>query len=110
MAITLWATRELARASWPDAPTDDGQLDRLLLAAQEQVERYAPALVMAEDGTITVPQRYTEAVVLQARELWGASRREGDVIGFDAYAIRVRPLGATVKQLLRPSSGVPRLG
>lgn len=106
-----WASKEQARAAWPDAPVDDPTLDRLLLAAQEQCSAYAPVLVADEaTGTITVPQRYTEAVVLQARELWGAARREGDVIGFDAYAVRVRPLGSTVKQLLRPQRGVPRLG
>jgi hypothetical protein len=50
------------------------------------------------------------ANVYEARELWAASRRDGDVIGFDTYAVRVRPLSATVQSLLRPSRGVPMSG
>lgn len=103
----MWATLQQARAVWPDAVgLDDAVLTRLLQAAQEQAQAYAPALA---DGA-PVPASYTEALVLQARELWGATRREGaDVVGFDTYAVRVRPLSATVRSLLRPPRGAVRV-
>lgn len=92
---------------WPDAVgLPDDVLLRLLQAAQEQAEAYAPALAFGD----AVPARYTEALILQARELWGATRREGaDVVGFDTYAVRVRPLSATVRSLLRPPPGAVRV-
>lgn len=101
----MWATTTQARETWPDAPADDDVLTGLLDAAYEQVAAYAPYIVPN-----VIPQRYVQANVLQARELWTAARRDGDVIGFDAYAVRVRPLSATVKALLRPPGAVPRVG
>lgn len=82
-------------------------LEQLLGAAYEQCSEYAPALAAGDP----VPDRYPTAQIYQASEIWAAARREGDVIGLsDQVAIRVRPLGATVKSLLRPPSGVPRIG
>ncbi|WP_026874289.1 head-tail connector protein [Jiangella gansuensis] len=102
-----WATPEQARDSWSDAPDDPALLGRLLNAAQEMCELYAPALATGEP----VPARYTEAVILQAREVWQAMDRDGDVLGFDGeYAVRVRPLSASVKSLLRPPRGRPSFG
>lgn len=107
-----WATRDEARAIWPDAPTggpeEDDLLDRLLKASQEVCEVYAPT----PDTTVTPnpPQRYTEAVVQQARAIWSNMERDGDVIGFgDDYAVRVRPIEPSVKILLRPATGKPVL-
>lgn len=101
-----WATRELARADWADAPTDDDQLDRLLEDATTQCAAFAPAL--AEDAE--PPPGWQRAVVLQARELWAAARRDGDVIGVtDTYAITARPLTSSVRALLRPRRAVPRV-
>lgn len=69
------------------------------------------------DGSVTwreislVPARYKQAVVQQARETWTNGNRDGDVLGFDGdYAIRVRPLADSVKQLLRPQRAVPSFG
>ena len=100
-----WATLDDARAPglWPDAGTvPDATLQTLLDAAYEQCQPYAPALPDA-----TIPVAYTQAVVMQTRELWQAFRRDGDVIGFESYAVRVQPLTPRVKQLLRPARGVP---
>lgn len=99
----MWAGLEQARAIWPDAVAlDDAVLTRLLEAAHAQTTAYAPALA---DGA-PPPPNYVEAEVLQARELWGATRRESaDAVGFDTYAVRVRPLSATVRSLLRPPRG-----
>lgn len=94
-----WADVPYAREMWADAPKVDTTLRRYLDASHAQVEPYAPELA---DG-VQVPENYKLAEVLQARELWGAARRDGDVIGFDdGSAIRARPLSSAAKSLLRP--------
>ncbi len=100
-----WATLDEARGLWPDAPIDDALLTAMLSSAHEVCAEYAPTLS-------PVPYRYTQAVVLQAIESYQAMQRNGDVLGFgdSGYAIRVRPLSASVKSLLRPRRGVPALG
>lgn len=58
-----------------------------------------------------LPKRFRLACVYQARELYAASQRgEQDIIGIGDYAIRARPLTASVKQLLRPKRGVGAVG
>ena len=57
-----------------------------------------------------VPTNYMLATVYQAREAYAAGQRDGDVIGLGDYAIRVRPLTASVKALLRPPLGQPVTG
>ena len=105
-AGTSWATLEDVRARWADAPMDDVLLSDWLTAAHEQVSTYAPTL---PDG-VPVPQAYVEAECTQVRAIGQAYDRDGDVLGFaDGYAVRVRPLGAEVKALLRPPTGVPRV-
>lgn len=106
--MATWANVEQARAQWPDAvDLNDAVLEQLLDVAQEVCEVYAPALA---DGA-TPPKRYTQAVVQQAREVWSNMQRDGDVLGYDGeYAIRVRPLADSVKQLLRPRKGRPSFG
>ncbi|SDT69479.1 hypothetical protein [Jiangella sp. DSM 45060] len=99
-----WADTEDAQLIWADAvEMDPALLQHLLDVSQELCEAYAPAL--AEGAP--VPARYKQAVVQQARETWSNAQRDGDVLGFDGdYAIRVRPLADSVKQLLRPRRGV----
>ena len=106
--MSVWATTTDAGTHWPDAgQLAAGALEVLLAVAQEQLEPYAPTIGEIDE----VPTRYMLACVLQARELWAASTRDGDVIGVgDGYALRSRPLTGAVKALLRPQSGVPRLG
>lgn len=103
-----WATREDARELWPDAPVDDALLDDMLGSAHEIVAAYAPALAVGDP----VPYRYVQAEVLQAIEHFQATQRNGDVLGFgdSGYAVRVRPLTASVKNLLRPRRARARLG
>jgi hypothetical protein len=93
---------------WPDSEQlDEATLVQLLGAAYDQCAEYAPTL---PEGA-PVPDGWPLAQIYQADELWSASRREGDVIGFsDTTVVRVRPLGNTVRSLLRPRSAVPRLG
>ena len=105
--MATWATLEDVRARWADAPLDDDLLGEMMLAAHEQLLEYAPTLA----DTDPIPQRYVEAEVLQTRALGQAQDRDGDVIGFgDGFAVRVRPLGAEVRSLLRPKRGKPVIG
>lgn len=94
---------------WPEAANiGDTFMARLLSSAERTVAAYAPKLADGED----VPDAYTLAVVLHARDTWQATRRVGDAvaIGDAGYAIRVRPLSDTVKQLVRPPEAVPGFG
>lgn len=103
-----WASLAQARELWPDARTlDDDVLAQILDAAGTKVYEYASPL------TRGAPEREdarAHAQVLAARDLWTAYRVDGgaDVISFDQYAIRVRPLSAAVMSLLRPARGVPQ--
>jgi hypothetical protein len=107
-----WIDTEADAAQLADLWPDGGQLDELtyvqvLQAAYEGCAAYAPALPVGA----TVPEGWRTAQIYQASEVFNAARRDGDVIGFsDTVAIRVRPLGATVKALLRPRSAFPRMG
>lgn len=93
---------------WPDgSQLSEATYAQVLTAAYEGCAAYAPTLGEGD----TVPEGWRTAQIMQASELWSATRRDGDVIGFsDTVALRVRPLGATVKSLLRPRSAVPRTG
>lgn len=92
-----WATKEQARAHWADAVSlSDAVLDTLLDVATDQCRAYAPATPEP------LPVSFMLATVYQAREVYSASQRDGDVIGVGDYAIRARPLTGTVRALLRP--------
>lgn len=111
--MSPWADLDDARNLWPDAVgLDDALLDELLASAYVVCERFAAPSIGVDPATpdagVVGVRRL--ANVYEARELWAASRRDGDVIGFDAYAVRVRPLSSTVQSLLRPSRGVPVTG
>lgn len=110
--VNTFATLTDARKSWPDAgDIDDARLTLLLAAAFPSVEQYAPALPADAVYPTNVPEAYTLAQVMQARELYQAQQRgEQDVIGVGDYAIRSRPLIAAVKSLLRPERGIPGIG
>ena len=101
-----------ARAQWPDAVSiPDGVLTNLLESAWTACEAFLPTAVVSDPGYAPhdVPG-YVQANVLHARDLFTAYRREGDVIGFDSYAVRVRPLSDTVRALLRPATGRALVG
>lgn len=108
--MTPWATPEQAAAVWKacvkDVPAD--VLPLLLTAATEACAVYAPAW----PADTPVPYRYTLATIYQAREVWTASTRDGDLIAAapDALAQRARDLTVTVRQLLRPRRGIPGIG
>lgn len=102
-----YLTVDEVQAMWADAPMDADRVEQLLDAAHAQVIAYAPTL---PEGA-PIPANYKEAELVQVRALGQSMDRDGDVIGFgDGYAVRVRPLGADVKALLRPRRGKPRVG
>lgn len=112
MAVTTFATIPDARRHWRDSTdVDDDRLTRLLAAAFPACRDYAPALPVDAEYPTSVPEAYTVAQVMQAREIYQAQQRgEQDVIGVGDYAIRARPLVAAVKSLLRPERGRPGVG
>lgn len=104
--MATWATLETVRRDWPGAPSDDDVLDALIAAAQRKCEAFAPTLEDPDDP----PAGFDTAVALACRDVWASARRDGDVIGFDSYAVRVRPLSVDVCALLRPPTGRPGVG
>lgn len=111
-----WATIEDARRYWADSVVlDDQTLGDFLAAAEVICRRFAaPSIGVDPEPPDVVDAGVAHvravATVFEAREVWAASRRDGDVIGFDTYAVRVRPLSTTVQALLRASRGVPMTG
>lgn len=102
-----WHTLDSARSTgWDDAiEMPDVQLWNLLETARGDVLEFAP--VIAENDP--VPLRYCAAQLMQARNRWNAglaNPANGD-IGGDGFALTVFPLDWQVKQLLRPTTGIP---
>jgi hypothetical protein len=92
---------------WPDAPIERLNVCRLILeTAREQVIDYAP--VLADDAP--TPQRWVYAQLQQATNLWNAGRvnSSGDV-GEGQWNYTPRPLDKTVKGIIRPPKGRPRV-
>lgn len=105
----MWADREDARRHWKDsARIPDATLDELLSAVFEPLVKFAPPL---DPAAASIPWNYVHAQILAARDLYTAMQRDtGDVVGVGEYAVRVRELSSTVRQLLRPKRGRPGIG
>lgn len=101
-----WASLETARRDWPDAPSDDDLLTEVLTIGRAKCEAFGPALVDPE----IPPAGWSYAQTLAARDVWQAARRDGDLIGFESYAVRVQPLSPSVQAILRPPTGRPDFG
>lgn len=100
-----WHTLPSARAEWKDAGRiSDRRLWVLLDIARTQVSDYAPQLL---EGQLP-PIAYREAQLMQARNLWNASRVDpSGSSGEDSFAVTPFPLDWTIKQLLRPKRARP---
>lgn len=105
---TRWHTLASARGAWRDAPAADLTLHELLEVAREQCEAYAPAL---PDGAV-VPIRWKSAQLMQARNIWNASKTDPEAGGFgdEGFVIRPYPLDWTIKQMLHPKTRIPVIG
>ena len=128
MAWSGWLTAdEVVEAPyWPMCDLDELALAALLISAQQECEAFVPAVAHAasvggavvvesdDDGVPTdalVPESWRQAQALQVRALHrSAISGAGDQIGGDGLTVTVFPMDWTVKALLRPRSGVPRLG
>jgi hypothetical protein len=99
---TGWHTLESARDAWNGAPRSDGDLYRLLDAARDQCEAYAPAL---PDGAMP-PLRYQQAQLMQARNTWNAVKTDstGSFDDGSGLSLRTFPMDWSVQALLRPRS------
>jgi hypothetical protein len=112
--VTPWATITEAHAAWRESSAiEDARLGELLTIATDVLRPYArPGDLDSATGDPTpaaVP-RLREAAIMHAKDCWAVMvSTTGDVIGFDAYALRRRPLSDQVKQYLRPPT-VPLVG
>lgn len=92
---------------WPLAQ-DEAEfypLDRLLAAARVQCEAFAPTVPEGE-----VPENYRVAQAMQTRALFRSQRAGGgDQFGADGMTVTVFPMDWTVKALLRPKKGAPKV-
>lgn len=95
------------RTYWPGADdVDPPELALLLASSQAQCAAFAP-----EVGVDEVPDNYRHAQVLQALALHRSTLAGvNSNIGMDGQAVAVFPMDWTVKLLLRPKLGRPRLG
>ena len=103
-----WHTLDSAREEWDGAPPSDYRLFQILELARQQVIAYAPALE-ADDP---IPTNYREGQLMQARNLLNAGLVDpaSGGVGSEDFVLRPFPLDWMVKQVLRPHSGVPRIG
>jgi len=100
-----------AHRQWVDSTSmPDDVVEELLVTAWDELVVYLPGDAVATPPIAEPPPRWVKANVLHARDLWAAGMRNGDVIGFDAFAVTVRPLSRTVATLLRPPRGRPLVG
>lgn len=105
---TGWATLDEARRHLAGADIDDPILATLLNVARSEVLAFAPALLLGAP----IPQNYKYGQILHARNKLNAARTSsttGDY-GDGSFAIARYPLDWQVKQILRPQTGIPRVG
>lgn len=106
--MATWHTATTLREQWSNAPGSDALVAELLVVAKNQVIEFAPAL----DDAAVPTDSCRLAQMLQARALWEsqhASTRDDDVIGGE-YQVRVYPMSATIKSILRPSTAFKVIG
>lgn len=103
-----WHTLASARSQWPDsrsdAQMDDIVLYELLEVTKKQCIVYAPAL--AEGAA--VPLNYKAAQLMQARNVWTASKVDtGGSFQEEGGSVAAFPMDWQVTNLLRPKTAIP---
>lgn len=101
-----WHTLDSAREIWPDAEhLSDVGLYQLLNIARHQCLEFAPALAEGE----LIPEHYRRAQLMQAANIMNASAVDPATgeDGGTSFSLKPFPLDWHVKQLLRPSRGIP---
>lgn len=101
-----WLTLEQTRQRWPDAPLDLTYLWNILKSAKIQCIDYAPALGIGDP----VPANYLQAQLMQARAIFTSfiANQNDNIDG--QFPVRVFPMDWNVKALLRPKTGLPKVG
>lgn len=99
--------------AWADAPiTNEEVIGFILGVARDQVLDFAPAPAPTPEGDPVPdpPDRYVYAQLQQATNLWNAGRVSGDgELGDGGYSFTPRPLDRTIKNIIRPPKGRPRV-
>jgi hypothetical protein len=101
-----WHSLESARYYWADAPWQDTILTDLLDIAKYQCTEY----VGSTTALTYLPRAVRRsAQLMQARNLWNASKVDPGTGGFgeDTFVIRPFPMDWVVKNLLRPKRAIP---
>jgi hypothetical protein len=108
-------TRQHVARYWPSCPfdpadtEDTAELASLLLSAAEQCQAFAPQ-VNEDDPAFTFPESWRRAQVMQARALYRSGNAGNDSqMGAEDLTVTVWPMDRTVKALLRPRRGFPRV-
>lgn len=101
-----WLTLEQTRQRWPDAPLELTYLYGILRSAKIQCIDYAPALGLTDP----VPANYLQAQLMQTRAIYTSfiANQNDNIDG--QFPVRVFPMDWNVKALLRPKTGMPRVG
>jgi hypothetical protein len=111
--VTAWASVDDAHAAWRESSTiPAARLEDLLEVATDVLTPYARPQDLDPTGVpvTAAANRLREACVAHARDMWAVSVSDtGDVIGFDSYGVRRRPLSDHVRALMRPAH-VPLVG
>lgn len=94
-------------AAWPEAPIENFEVCGFILeTAREQVIDFGRTL--AEGAPI--PGRFVYAQLQQAKNLWNAGTvSSGGDVGVEQYSFTPRPLDKTIKSIIRPQAGGPRV-
>ena len=106
-SVTTAGEIERLLGAWADAPIENEELCGLILeTAQDQVLEFAPALA---EG-VPMPNRWVYAQLKQAENLWNAGRVSGNgEAGVEQFTFTPRPLDKTIKGIIRPQKGKPRV-
>lgn len=103
--------RDRLLAAWPGAPLENLEvLSMLLTTAKGDVIAYAPEPAEDEDIEHDPLDRYVLAQLMQTRNLWNAGTTDSEgQIGEGGFTFTPRPLDRTIRGVIRPRSGKPRV-
>lgn len=128
--MALWLSLDVVREDWDDALMSDQLLTAMLEATQEQIASYAPASLLSKLDDLTLPitvvsgdgdeyeesadganfpARLRTALMLQVRETWRETERDGGVVGAGDVVIRTDDMTRAVRKQLRPRTGIPKV-
>lgn len=103
----MWTDTDWVRERWVN-PLSEDVLEHLLEVAHEQCVAFLGSHWDDEDETLTVPARFREAELQQARNIFNASKADpGESADGTQFIIRPYPLDNHVKQLLLPARSIP---